>query len=70
MIFAYGFLLYWGYTVNWMQAVLLLVLSLAIKLIWFPIEARLGLRNQYRRLSLPGFVVMPACALVMLASLP
>lgn len=70
MVFGYGFLLYWGYTVDWMQAVLLLVLSLAVKLIWFPIEARLGLRNAYRQLSLPGFVVMPVCAAVMVASLP
>ena len=70
MVFAYGFLLYWGWAVDWMQAVLLLVLSLALKLVWFPIEAKLGLRQSYRRLSLPGFVVMPVCAVVMVASLP
>lgn len=70
MVFGYGFLLYWGYTVDWNQAVLMLVLSLAIKLVWFPIEGRLGLRQSYRKLSLPGFVVMPVCAVVMLASLP
>jgi len=69
-IFGVGFLFYYGYKVNWAEAAILFGVAFAIKLIWFPIEAKLGLRNSYFLFSLAGFVIMPVCAYFLWAALP
>ena len=70
MLYAVSFILYYGYIVGWLEAVVLMCLSAAIKFIWFPLEAMLGLRDLYFILSLAGFVIMPICAYFMWAALP
>ncbi len=68
--FGVGFLLYYGYTVSWVEAAILFGVAFAIKFIWFPIEAKLGLRNSYFMFSLAGFVIMPICVYFMWVALP
>jgi len=70
MIYGLGYLIYWGIKVSWLQAALLFVISLGIKIIWFPIEAKLGLRNSYWVFSLLGFVALPISGYFMWVSLP
>jgi hypothetical protein len=70
MIYGYGFLIYWGYSVSWLHAVILFVAGLLLKLVWFPVEAKLGLRNSFLILSLVGFVVIPLSGYFMFRALP
>lgn len=70
MVFNYGFLIWWGYTISWLGAALLFAIAFAIKLPWFTIEAKLGLREHYWVLSLLGFAGLPASGYAMLASVP
>jgi hypothetical protein len=44
-IYGLGFLVYWGYKISWIQSGILLAIAYAIKLVWFLIEAKLGLRD-------------------------
>ena len=69
-VFGIGFLLYYGYKVSWIEAAILFAIALIIQFVWFPIEAKLGLRNSYFIFSLSGFLVMPICAYFMWGSLP
>lgn len=69
-IYGLGFLLYYGYTVSWVQAILLFVVSLLIQFVWFPIEAMLRIKELHIYLSLGGFIVLPVCAVFMWLSLP
>jgi len=68
--FGVGFLLYYGYKVSWVETAILFGVAFAIKFIWFPIEAKLGLGNSYFMFSLAGFVIMPICAYFMWSALP
>ncbi len=70
MIFGLGFLMYWGYKISWLQAGILFAIAFAIKLVWFPIEAKLGLRNSYWIFSVVGFAALPLSGYFMWASLP
>ena len=70
MLFGLGFLIYWGYKVSWLQAVALFGIAFAIKIVWFPIEAKLGLRNSYLFFSLAGFIALPVSGYFMWAALP
>ena len=70
MLFGLGFLLYYGYKVSWLQAGLLFVLAFLIKIVWFAIEAKIGLRGFAWVLSLAGFVVIPVCGYFMWITLP
>lgn len=69
-LYGLGFLLYYGYSVSWIQAALLFVVSLAIQFVWFPIEAKLGIKDLHIFMSLGGFVVLPICAVFMWLSFP
>jgi len=69
-LFGIGFLLYYGYKVSWLEAAVLFGVAFAIKFIWFPIEAKLGLRDSFFIFSLAGFIIMPICAYFMLTALP
>ncbi len=69
-VYGLGFLIYWGYKISWFQAGILFAISLAIMLIWFPIEAKLGLRNSYFTFSLMGFAALPVSGYFMCVSLP
>lgn len=69
-LYGFGFLLYYGYSVSWVQAIVLVVISLLIQFVWFPIEAKLGIQYLYVYLSLSGFLVLPICAFFMWQSLP
>ena len=69
-VFGVGFLLYYGYRVSWVESAVLFGVALVIQFVWFPIEAKLGLRNSYFIFSLSGFLIMPICAYFMWASLP
>lgn len=70
MLFGLGFLIYWGYKASWLQAATLFGIALAIKFVWFPIEAKLGLRNSYWVFSLTGFIALPISGYFMWAALP
>jgi len=70
MLFAIGFLLYWGFSVSWWQALLLFGVSFLVKIIWFPLEAKLGLTRFYWLFSLGGFAVLPISGFFMLSALP
>lgn len=70
MLFGWGFLFWWGYKISWLGAALLFAIAFVIKLPWFLIEARLGLRKAYWILSLLGFAGLPASGYAMLASVP
>jgi len=69
MLFGLGFLIYWGYKVSWLQAAALFGIAFAIKFVWFPIEAKLGLRNSYWVFSLAGFIALPVSGYFMWAAL-
>ncbi len=70
MIFGHGFLLYYGYKVSWLQAGALFLLAFLIKIAWFFIEAKTGLRNFAWVFSAGGFVALPGCGYFMWAALP
>jgi len=70
MIYGLCFLIYWGINVSWIQAVILFAISIGVNIIWFPIEAKLGLRNSYWIFSLIGFITIPISGFFMWASLP
>ena len=70
MLFGFGFLIYWGYKISWIEAVTLFGIAFAVQIAWFPIEAKLGMRDSYSFFSLAGFIVMPVCAYFMWAALP
>ena len=70
MPFGIAFLLYFGYKVSWLLALGLFAISFAIKLVWFAVEARLGMRGVAPVLSLLGFVGIPACGYLMWSSIP
>ena len=59
MLYGFAFLIYWGYTVSWVQALVLFGIGFGIKILWFQIESFLGLRNFYWLFSFAGFVVLP-----------
>ena len=64
MIYGLGFLIYWGYQISWFQAGTLFAIAFAIKLVWFPIEAKLGLRKSYWIFSLLGFAALPVSGIL------
>ncbi len=70
MLFGLFFLIYWGYKVSWLQAATLFGIALALTIVWFPIEAKLGLSNSYWLFSLAGFITLPVSGYFMLAALP
>ncbi len=69
-IFGYGFIIYWGFTVDWWQAIILFAIGFGFQLIWFPIEALLRLRNLWMFFSLLGFIALPIAGYFMWSSLP
>lgn len=69
MLFGLGFLLYYGYKVSWLQAGVLFLLAFVIKVVWFFIEAKAGLRNFARVFSIGGFVALPVCGYFMWTTL-
>jgi len=70
MLFGFCFLIYWGYMFSWLQAVSLFGIAFAIKLVWFPIEAKLGLTNLYWFFSGTGFIAIPVSGYYMWSNLP
>ena len=70
MLAGIAFLLYYGYKVSWLGAAGLFGIALLVKVVWFGIEAKLGIRNAAPFISLGGFVGIPVCAYFMWASLP
>lgn len=72
MIFSYGYLIYYGYAVAWYWPILLFVIALAIKSVWFFVEAKLGLHNHEAEalFSLAGFVILPVTGYFLLVSIP
>lgn len=71
-VFGLGFLVYYGYRTTWSHALLLFVIALAVKVLWFPLEIRLRTRIRYLVLflSFGGFVGLPVCGYLMWRSLP
>lgn len=65
MLGGFGFLIYYGYKVSWLGALAFFGISLAVKFVWFGIEAKLGLRNAASFISIAGFVGIPVCAYFM-----
>ncbi len=66
MIFAVGFLFYYGVTVKWYLPIILLIIGLVVKFIWFAIEAQLGKKWIPFFFSILGFIGWPICAFVMI----
>ncbi len=70
MLFGLWFLIYYGYKISWLQAIFLFVLAFLVKIVWFAIEAKIGLRGLALFFSLAGFVGLPVCGYFMWVSLP
>jgi hypothetical protein len=70
MLFGIAFLLYFGYRVSWLLALALFGIALVVKLAWFSVEAKLGLRGMAPVLSLLGFVGIPVCGYFMWSAIP
>ncbi|MBL3825178.1 MULTISPECIES: hypothetical protein [unclassified Marinobacter] len=51
--------IYYGYDQSWLYAAAVFGVAFLLKLIWFAIEARLGLRWMAPYISLAGFAVIP-----------
>ena len=69
-IFGIAFLGYHGYKVSWPQSLVLFGVALGIRIIWFPVEAMLGLRGATPYISISGLLVIPACAYFMWSAIP
>lgn len=70
MLFGFAFLVYWGWQINWVQAIAVFAIAFAIQILWFGIEAKLGLRNAYFALSMLGFITIPIAGVFMWLALP
>ena len=70
MIFGYGYLLYYGYAVAWYWPIVIFVIAMILKTLWFFIEAKLKLSNHVAWVSLSGFVVLPLTAYLLVESMP
>lgn len=70
MVFGFGFLLYWAWSVSWLQAIAVFLVALLVQSIWFFIEAKLGLRNASFIMSLLGFIAIPISGVFMWLALP
>lgn len=70
MMTGFVFLVYYGWTVRWYLPILLFAISLIVQLIWFAIEVSLRIRDLPFILSLLGFIIWPAAAVVMFRALP
>ncbi len=70
MLFGLGFIIYWGWQISWLQAIVVFIVAFAIQIIWFAFEAKLKLRNAYFVLSMLGFIAIPAAGIFMWLSLP
>lgn len=70
MVFGFGFLLYWGWQVSWVQAILVFVMAFVVQMLWFVVEAGLGLRHFAFGLSMLGFLAIPVSGIFMWLSLP
>lgn len=69
-IYGASFLIYWGYKIDWLQAITLFAIGFIAQLIWFSIEAILKLRSLYWVFSLLGFAVIPVSGYFMWAAIP
>lgn len=70
MIGGVAYLIYYGFKVSWLGALGLFGIALAVKFVWFGIEAKLGLRDAAPFISIMGFIGVPVCAYFMLWGLP
>jgi hypothetical protein len=70
MIFAVIFLIYYGITVKWFLPIILLIIGLVIKFVWFAIEAQLKKEWIPYFFSILGFIGWPICAVIMIICLP
>ena len=70
MICGLVFLVYYGWNVRWYLPILLFVLGLVVKAVWFAVEASLKNRDLPFLLSLVGFVAWPIAAVFMFRSVP
>lgn len=59
MLFGLAFLVYFGFKVSWLGAAGLFLISFAVKMLWFGIEAKLGIRHLAPFISISGFVGLP-----------
>jgi len=69
-LFGIGFLIYYGFSVSWVNAGILIAIAFAIKFVWFPLEAKIGIKDLATYFSLLGFLVMPICGVFMWLALP
>ena len=69
-VFGLAFLVYWAWKVSWTQAFMIFIIAFLVRVLWFPIEAKLGLRNAYPVPSMIGFFVIPISGVAMWLSLP
>ena len=70
MLAGLAFLVFYGYTVSWLGALGLFGIALLVKVFWFGVEAKLGLRGLAPFISLAGLVGIPIAAYFMWTSLP
>ena len=68
MLTGLAFLIYYGYKVSWLGALGLFAIALLIKVVWFGIEAKLGIRDLAPFLSIAGFAGIPVAGYFMWAS--
>lgn len=70
MLTGLAFLFYYGYKVSWLGALGLFGIAMVVKLVWFGIEAKLGIRDAAPLVSLAGFLGIPMCGYFMWTALP
>jgi hypothetical protein len=70
MVAGVAYLIYYGVKISWLGALGLLVISFLIKLVWFRIESKLGLRDAAPFISIMGFIAIPVCAFFMIWGIP
>lgn len=68
MLFQYGFLIYWGYKVSWIDSIILIVVSLLIQSIWFYAEAKFKIQS-VSLISKVGLLAVPISGYFMINTL-
>lgn len=66
-VFRIGFVLYYGYEVSWVGAVILFLVASIVRFTWFTLEIKLGINDSFFTLILSflGLIALPLCAYFM-----
>jgi len=68
LVFSYGFLIYWGYKVSWIDSIILIVVSILIQSIWLTIEQKFKI-NSESLISKVGLLATPISGYFMIIAI-